>query len=346
MSPPRYDTWKIRSSGSSADVAPDDPADAQRRQPELVARRADRLHPRQPEVPLDVGRAERGEERAARPVDVDVDVEPGVGLQLVERVGERLRPARRRRCRSRRTSGTTMIVFSSTRVEHVVGVHRVVARATSAPRASRCPSTWRTCATRPGPDRTPCSGGRSACRPPPASPASATWPPSRRACTPPTSRSPTRRRCSPTPGRSTGRRACARSAARSPRSAGTRPCRSCSCRSPGPSAGGPAGSSHVWQNVARFWRELPSSISSSATTAKASSARHSSVGEPVLRRRLGHVLAGVDGVVERGADGLTSVQRHGDLQCVRSERTAPADREHRPFRTIVAGGGVRFTQVG
>ena len=28
-----------------------------------------------------------------------------------------------------------------------------------------------------------------------------------------------------------------------------------------------AGSSHVWQNVARFWRELPSSISSSATTA-------------------------------------------------------------------------------
>ena len=28
-----------------------------------------------------------------------------------------------------------------------------------------------------------------------------------------------------------------------------------------------SGSSQVWQNVARFWRELPSSISSSATTA-------------------------------------------------------------------------------
>ena len=43
-----------------------------------------------------------------------------------------------------------------------------------------------------------------------------------------------------------------------------------------------AGSSHVWQNVARFWRELPSSMSSSATTAKASSDRHSSVGKRYL----------------------------------------------------------------
>ena len=48
-----------------------------------------------------------------------------------------------------------------------------------------------------------------------------------------------------------------------------------------------AGSSHVWQNVARFWRELPSSINSSATTAKASSACHSSVGN----RYLGAALA-------------------------------------------------------
>ena len=31
-----------------------------------------------------------------------------------------------------------------------------------------------------------------------------------------------------------------------------------------------SGSSHVWQNVARFWRALPSSISSSATTWNAS----------------------------------------------------------------------------
>ena len=39
-----------------------------------------------------------------------------------------------------------------------------------------------------------------------------------------------------------------------------------------------SGSSHVWQNVARFCREFPSSISSSATTANASSERHSSSG--------------------------------------------------------------------
>jgi len=31
-----------------------------------------------------------------------------------------------------------------------------------------------------------------------------------------------------------------------------------------------SGSAHVWQNVARFWRALPSSISSSATTWNAS----------------------------------------------------------------------------
>ena len=40
-----------------------------------------------------------------------------------------------------------------------------------------------------------------------------------------------------------------------------------------------AGSSHVWQNVARFWREFPSRSSSSATTANASSERHSSSGK-------------------------------------------------------------------
>ena len=31
-----------------------------------------------------------------------------------------------------------------------------------------------------------------------------------------------------------------------------------------------SGSSHVWQNVARFWRELPSRINSSATSWNAS----------------------------------------------------------------------------
>ena len=39
-----------------------------------------------------------------------------------------------------------------------------------------------------------------------------------------------------------------------------------------------SGSSHVWQNVARFWRALPSSITSSATTWYASLAIVSSRG--------------------------------------------------------------------
>ena len=74
--------------GQLARVAPQDPAHAERGQPELVPRGADRLHPGQPEVPGDVGRAERGEEGAAGPVHVDVDVEAGVGLQLVEGLGQ------------------------------------------------------------------------------------------------------------------------------------------------------------------------------------------------------------------------------------------------------------------
>ena len=76
--------------GQLGGVPPDHPADAQRRQPELVAGAADRLHPRQPEVPLEVGRAERREEAAAGRVDVDVDVQPGLRLQPVERVGDLL----------------------------------------------------------------------------------------------------------------------------------------------------------------------------------------------------------------------------------------------------------------
>ena len=238
MSPPRYDTWKIRSSGSSATSRQTTQPTPSGRQAELVARRADRLHPRQPEVPLDVRRAERGEERAARAVDVDVDVEPGLGLQRVERVGERLHQlvgagvgdAERRHDHDR------VLVDAG---EHVVDVHRVVARRHRHLAHLDVPVLGELVPHhlhRPAHHVRPVGrlARRRALRPPaplgrhPA-----------RACTPRTSRSPTRRRCWPTRARSTGRRACARSAARSRRSAGTRPCRSCSCRSPGPSAGGP-----------------------------------------------------------------------------------------------------------
>ena len=162
--------------GQLGDVAPHDPADAERRQPELVARGADRLHPRHAEVPLEVGRAERREERAAGPVDVDVDVEAGVGLQLVERVGQRLHQlvaagvgdAERRHHEDR--------VLVDAR-EHVVGVHAVVARRhrdlahLDVPvlgelvphHLHRAAHHVRAC--------------RSACPRPRAWPASATWPP-------------------------------------------------------------------------------------------------------------------------------------------------------------------------
>ena len=46
--------------GKLGAVPPDDPADAERGQPELVPGGADRLDPGQPEVENHVGRAERG----------------------------------------------------------------------------------------------------------------------------------------------------------------------------------------------------------------------------------------------------------------------------------------------
>ena len=72
--------------GELAAVPEDHPAHAERGQPELVAGGADRLDPGQPEVEDHLGRAERGEETAAGRVHVNVDVQAGVGLQLVQRL--------------------------------------------------------------------------------------------------------------------------------------------------------------------------------------------------------------------------------------------------------------------
>ena len=113
--------------GQLGDVTPHDPTDAQRRQPELVARRADRLHPGQPEVPLDVGGAERCQKGTAGPVDMDVDVESGVGLQRVEGVGERLdRLIGTGVGDAERGHDHDRVLVDS--LQHVVDVHRVVAR--------------------------------------------------------------------------------------------------------------------------------------------------------------------------------------------------------------------------
>ena len=55
-----------------------------------MPRGADRLDPGQPEIEDDPGCAERGEEAAAGPVHVDVDVQAGIGLQLVQGLGHLL----------------------------------------------------------------------------------------------------------------------------------------------------------------------------------------------------------------------------------------------------------------
>ena len=68
--------------GQRLGVAPHDPPDARVHEPVLVARRVDRLHPRRAGSPTSsVGVDERRDERARRAVDVQRDVEAGVGLR-------------------------------------------------------------------------------------------------------------------------------------------------------------------------------------------------------------------------------------------------------------------------
>lgn len=68
--------------------APHRPSRAQRGEPGLVPGRVDRLHARQPEVPHQVGRGERREESAAGRVDVQRDIGPAGGVQVVEGAGD------------------------------------------------------------------------------------------------------------------------------------------------------------------------------------------------------------------------------------------------------------------
>ena len=106
-------------------------------------------------------------------------------------------------------------------------------------------------------------------QPPSGVPAISTAGPSRRAWRPRSTRWSRCQACWRRRVSSTGWRACARSVPRARRSAGTRPCRSCSCRGCSAMISRTSGSAQVWQNVARFCRELPSSMSSSTTTWRA-----------------------------------------------------------------------------
>ena len=205
-------------------VPPEHPAHAERRQTELVSGRADRLHPGHAEVPQDVRRAEGREERPARSVHVDVDVEAGVLLQLVERLGELEHGLVRAGIGDAEGGHHHDGVLVDPR-EHLLDVHLIVPRATWGSHASQCPSSGRTCARPPARARTPCWACRSACRPPGAWPSSATSPPCRPTCRPLTSRWPSSRPALRPRARSTGRPACGRSAAPARPSGGTRPCR-------------------------------------------------------------------------------------------------------------------------
>ena len=256
--------------GQLGGVAPHDPADTERGQAELVARGADRLHPREPEVPhagrvRRTGRQERRRWQRRR----------GCRRRVRSRPGARRAPRRSafdvlvgRRCRSTPRVGTTKMRVL---VDAELARPRRPSRsgpATSGSRASRCPSTWRTCARRPA--TAPHTmfglsvGLPSASR---AWPASATWPPSRASMH--ASDEPMRRRADDVWPRS---------------GAFHRSASICTQRRSSSAVMRvlvlvdqvlvdaqvhqrmrPAGSSHVWQKVARFWRALPSSISSSWT---------------------------------------------------------------------------------
>ena len=210
---------------------------------------------------------ERDDEAAAGRVDVHGHVESTVGGQLVERLadlGDRFELTGERGAQDRDHADGVLVDV----LEHLLGrddvaalLHRQVARLDVEVAAELLPHHL---------DVGAHHQVRGALAPVLADlvRASASSSPARRASPPRWSRSWTRRsrwtgRRRAGPRRGTGRRPCTRSAARSRRWPGIRPCRSCSCRTSRPSASRPAGSIHVVTKVARFSRELPSSISSS-----------------------------------------------------------------------------------
>ena len=224
MSPPRQVTWKTSSSGNRAvAVAPSPPQGAR---PNL-ARGADRLDPRQPEVPDQIRGAERGGEPAAGAVDVDVDVEAGAGLEVVERggdVGHRLVDPRVGHAERRDDTDRVLVDLAEHRLRieaQATGGHPDLAQLDVPVAGELVPHDLHRAAHQVG------GVGRLALGPASVAPVGA-WP-CRRACTPRTIRWPRCRRRRGSRVRSTDPRACARSAARSRRPSGTRPCRSGSC---------------------------------------------------------------------------------------------------------------------
>ena len=74
--------------GEEGGVSPDDPADAERGETELVSGGRDGVDPLDAEVPHELWCAERGDEATRGGIDVDGDVETGPSFQVVEGGGQ------------------------------------------------------------------------------------------------------------------------------------------------------------------------------------------------------------------------------------------------------------------
>ena len=99
-----------------------------------------------------------------------------------------------------------------------------------------------------------------------------------------------------------------------------------------------SGSSHVWQNVARFCRALPSSISSSDTSWNASRGSVPSWGNRYFGDRPGQVAPGEHAVLQLLTDGLALVQWHGQHLL---DGAAPRCRYPRDDRCVMHPGSSR-----
>ncbi len=101
-----------------------------------------------------------------------------------------------------------------------------------------------------------------------------------------------------------------------------------------------SGSSHVWQNVARFWRALPSRISSSDTTWKASLAKDSSGGNLyfgtglVASRPANTQSVSCSATMSRSCNGMVYISPGRGRVSILGD--GPGDGHH-PSRMIAAG---------
>ena len=224
----------MSSSGSACGVAPHHPADPGVDQAVLVAGGADRGHPRQPEVPLEVGVEEGRDHRPRGAVDVHRHVDAGAPLQLVEQpagLGHRLVAAVVGRAHDHDQADGVLVAER----DRLLG-REVVAVALHGHEAGfDLPVVHELVPADLGVHAHHHVGavGGQARRPPPLLPAALEGEAAQHAGLA-RSRGRAADRLRRRPARATAAPACSRSAAPVRPSAGTRPCRSCSCRTSRP----------------------------------------------------------------------------------------------------------------